>query len=206
MAATASPVNLPAGERVAVVLPHIGALPATVDAVAGGVVKLVLAVPDSRVHRLAGQDVAIERTTGRGIHRFAGVMQVGGTRGELLTVTLDGQPERIQRREWARVGAVVPVTVVPLEAGVEAGETTSLNLSGGGVLIKDRWTLPLGTDVRLEIALEDGVLRALGRVVRDAGPGERGIRFDDMGRDDEERLIRFVRERERLELRMARGL
>ena len=66
--------------------------------------------------------------------------------------------------------------------------------------------MPLGTDVRLEIEVPGGEsIRGLGRVVREAAEDEKGIRIDDMGREDEERLMRYVRERERAELRMARG-
>jgi hypothetical protein len=76
------------------------------------------------------------------------------------------------------------------------------------VLITDKWRLPLGIDVRIELQLEpDGPpLRALGRVVRLASETEKGIRIEDMARADEDRLIKFIRERERAELRLARGV
>jgi hypothetical protein len=79
-------------------------------------------------------------------------------------------------------------------------------VSGSGVLIKDKWRLPLGIDVRIEVHLEPGgePLRALGRVVRYSSDEEKGIRIEDMSRNDEDRLIKFIRERERAELRMAR--
>jgi len=75
------------------------------------------------------------------------------------------------------------------------------------VLIRDPWHLPLGVDARLEITIEASQppVRALARVVRDAGPERRGLRFDDIDPQDSERLMRYVRERERAELRMARG-
>ncbi len=60
---------LESGEQVSVVLPHVGGLPATVESINGSAVKLVLAVPDDRVKRLAGQEVAIEKTTARGVQR-----------------------------------------------------------------------------------------------------------------------------------------
>ena len=52
MAATVSTPLLESGEQVAVVLEHVGALPATVESVDGSSVKVVLAVPDDRVKRL----------------------------------------------------------------------------------------------------------------------------------------------------------
>jgi c-di-GMP-binding flagellar brake protein YcgR len=207
MAATVTPVPLDAGEQVVIHLPHVGGLPATVERSTAGSITVVLAVPDDRVKRLSGQDVAIERTTARGVQRYPGQLAVAGERDELLTVTLSGDVERVQRRDWARVGASVAVKVRPLDVGIDPFETVSVNVSVGGVLIKDRWHVPLGTDVRVEIEVEPGnPVRGLGRVVRDAGEELKGIRIDDMGREDEERLMRFVRERERAELRMARGL
>ena len=207
MAATMSSPLLAPGEQVSVVLPHVGGLPATVESVQGSSVKLVLAVPDDRVKRLGGQEVSVERTTGRGIQRFTGTLTVGGDKGELLTIAVQGEAERVQRRDFVRVPAVVPVKVISLEKGVSAGDTVTINVSGSGVLIKDKWRLPLGIDVRLELQLGPGSepIRALGRVVRYSSDEEKGIRIEDMARNDEDRLIKFVRERERAELRMARG-
>jgi PilZ domain len=104
------------------------------------------------------------------------------------------------------VDAVVPVRVQGIDEDI-GGETTTFNLSGGGVLVKDIWGLPLGLDVRLELMAEPGKppIRALGRVVREAAKDQKGVRIDDIGRDDEERLVRLVRDRERAALRMARG-
>jgi c-di-GMP-binding flagellar brake protein YcgR len=205
---TVSTPLLEPGEQVSVVLPHVGGLPATVESTSGSSVKLVLAVPDDRVKRLAGEEVAIEKTTARGVQRFNGTLSVGGDKGELLTITVAGDAERVQRRNFVRIGAVVPIKIISLEKGVTAGETTTLNVSGSGVLVKDKWRLPLGVDVRLEITLEEGAepIRALGRVVRFSAEDEKGIRIDDMSRADEDRLIKFIRERERAELRLARGL
>jgi PilZ domain len=206
MAAATQPLMLDTGERVMIDLPHLGHLPASVEKATAEAITVALAVPDDRVRRLAGQDSAIERTTARGVQRYPGKLSVAGARDELLTVTLSGEVERVQRRDWARVPAAVPVKVRPLDVGIDAFETVSVNVSVGGVLIKDRWHVPLGTDVRLEIAVPDGEpVRGLGRVVREAAEDEKGIRIDDMGREDEERLMRYVRERERAELRMARG-
>jgi hypothetical protein len=207
MAATVTPVLIDVGEQVMIQLPHVGALPATVEAATATAITVVLAVPDERVRRLAGQQTAIERTTARGVQRYPGLLAVAGKRDELLTVTLNGEVERVQRRSWARVGAAIVVRVKPLDAGLDPFQTVSVNISVGGVLIKDPLPMPLGTDVRVELDVESGgePVHALGRIVRDAGQGLRGIRIDDMGREDEERLMRFVRERERAELRMARG-
>jgi c-di-GMP-binding flagellar brake protein YcgR len=204
MAVSAPAPSIPPGEHVQLSLPHVGLLPATVSAVEGGTIVLVLAVKDARVKRLAGQEVAIEYKTGRGIQRFGGILQVDS--GDTLRVVLHGEVERVQRREWARVDAILPIKIKGIDEPIE-GETQTLNVSGGGVLVKDKWNMPLGIDVRIEVQPEGGVepIRALGRVVRVASPEEKGIRIDSISREDEERLVRLVRERELAALRMSRG-
>ena len=206
MAAIASSTpSIPAGEHVQVSLPHIGLLPATVETTEPGVVVVALAVGDNRVQRLAGAEVAIEHATGRGINRFSGTLELDNSRPELLRVVLSGDSERIQRREWARVEATLPIAVKGIDEPV-GGETVTLNISGGGVLVKDLWKMPLGIDVRIELEVEPGVkIQALGRVVREPAKDQKGIRIDSIGREDSERLVKLVRDRELAALRMSRG-
>jgi c-di-GMP-binding flagellar brake protein YcgR len=149
--------------------------------------------------------VAIEYATGRGINRFAGILELDDRRPELLRVSLQGDAERIQRREWARIDATLPVTVKGIDEPV-GGDTVTLNISGGGILIKDPWRMPLGIDVRIEVEIESGArITALGRIVREPAADQKGIRIESIAREDEERLVRLVRERELAALRMARG-
>jgi hypothetical protein len=206
MAVSAPAPSIPSGEHVQLSLPHVGLLPATVASVAAGAIVLVLAVKDSRVSRLAGSEVAVEYKTGRGIQRYGGILQLEPGGSEHLRVVLQGDVERVQRREWARVAAILPITIRGVDEPI-GGETQTLNVSGGGVLVKDKWNMPLGTDVRIELQTEPGAapIRALGRVVRVAAPDEKGVRIDSISREDEERLVRLVRERELAALRMARG-
>jgi hypothetical protein len=204
MAVSVPAPSIPSGEHVQLSLPHVGLLPATVSAVEGGAIVLVLAVKDSRVARLAGAEVAVEYKTGRGIQRYGGILQIDS--GDTLRVVTHGEVERVQRREWARVDAILPIRIKGVDEPIE-GETQTLNVSGGGVLVKDKWNMPLGIDVRIELRPEGGSepIRALGRVVRVASPEEKGIRIDSISREDEERLVRLVRERELSALRMSRG-
>jgi hypothetical protein len=205
MAVSTPAPSIPSGEHVHLSLPHVGLLPATVSSVEPGAIVLVLTVKDPRVHRLVGGEVAVEYKSGRGIQRFGGILQVDDGRPELLRVVTFGEAERIQRREWARVDTVLPITVQAIDEPI-GGPTTTVNVSGGGVLVSDKWDMPLGTDVRIELQADpkDPPIRAMGRVVRIGGKDEKGIRIDSIAREDEERLVRLVRERERAALRMSR--
>jgi hypothetical protein len=195
---------LESGQHVVVRTVHIGMIPGTVDAAAGGSVTVVLTVRDARFQRLIGHDIAVELSSGRGIYRHSGSLKAD--REGTLTIELSGEVERIQRREFVRVDAHVAVTVRGVDEPL-GGETSTLDVSGGGIRISDPWELPLGLDVRVELSLPGGdAVHALGRVVRAAAEGEKGISFDDLARPDEDRLIRYIRERERQAMRAARSL
>lgn len=203
MIAVSATPTLEPGQHVTLRHDKLGTLPATVEFGDGRSVTVALAVREERVARLVGQRMAVELVSGRGIHRYGGVL-ASQDRGS-LTIGLSGEVERIQRREFARIGAVLDVTVRGIDADV-GGTTSTLDLSGRGMRIADPWKLPLDIAVRVELALpEPPPLRLLGRVVRVADTDQKGIRFDGVERADENRLLRYVRDRELAALRAARG-
>ena len=73
-AMTAVPA-LVAGQHVVVRNVHVGTLPATVERSDASSVTVALAVKDERIKRLVGHEMAVEVMSGRGIHRFGGVLQ-----------------------------------------------------------------------------------------------------------------------------------
>src|SRR4051794_28518757 len=153
---TSIPVSAPSltsGQHVVVRNVHIGMLPATIEKADAATVTVALAVKDERMDRLVGHEIAVELTSGRGIHRYTGTLS--GQRAGLLTIALSGDIERIQRREFVRVAAHIDVTVHGVDEEV-GGETTTLDLSGSGMRIADKFNLPLGIDVRIVLQLPDG--------------------------------------------------
>ena len=205
MAAVTAPASqLAVGQHVIVRHLHIGMLPGTVEQVEGTSVVVALAVKDDRIGRTIGQDWAVEATSGRGIFRYPG--RLTADRNGSLSIALSGEVERIQRREFVRIEAFLDVTVRGVDEPV-GGDTTTVDVSGSGIQIQDKWKLPLGIDVRVELKLPEGPpLRALGRVVRVGQEAEqKGIRMDGIARADEDRLMRYIRDREVQALRAARG-
>jgi hypothetical protein len=206
MAAVTAPSvpQLAEGQHVIVRHVIVGMLPGTVDRVGGGSVVVALNVKDERIARLVGHDLAVEITSGRGIYRHGG--KLSGQQAGTLTIALDGSVERIQRREFVRVPAYLDVSVRGVDEPV-GGDTTTIDVSGAGIQITDPWNLPLGLDVRIELKLPEGEpLRALGRVVRvGAEEDQKGIRLDGLARPEEDRLMRYIREREVQALRAARN-
>lgn len=203
---TAISVPAPAlnpGQHITINLAHLDTMPGTVESSDGATVTVALTVRDDRIRRLLNREIFIEVMSGTGISRLSGILK--SDQGGLLTLAMTGKVERIQRRGFVRVSANLPVVVTGVEEEI-GGETTTLDLSGRGLRVLDPWEMPLGLEVRLEIKLPDGPVHALGRVVRDAGDGERGIAFADLPRNDEDRVIRFIRERELQALRAKRNV
>jgi c-di-GMP-binding flagellar brake protein YcgR len=206
MAAVTAPTpQLAEGQHVTIRHVLLGLLPGRVEQVKGTGVTVALNVKDERVGRLVGQAIAVEMLSGRGIYRFSGTL--AADRSGSLTIELDGEVERIQRREFVRVPAHLNVTVTGVDEPL-GGETTTRDVSGSGIQIADPFNLPLGLDVRVELHLPDGgdPLRSLGCVVRQgAEDDQKGIRLDGLARADEDRLMRYIRDREVQALRAARG-
>jgi PilZ domain len=200
----ASAPTLTSGQHVIVRNVHVGMLPATVEKADGASVTVALAVKDQRVERLVGHEMAVEITSGRGIHRYTGTLSA--QRNGVLTIALSGDIERIQRREFVRVAAHLDVTIEGVDEPV-GGSTTTLDLSCRGMRIVDSFSLSLGIDVRIVLQLPDPPpLSALGRVVRvGSDEDQKGVRFDSVSRADEDRLMRYIRDREVKALRASRG-
>jgi hypothetical protein len=201
-------------QYVTVQLAQIGGLPAVVETEDDGQVLLSLAVQvPAGLHRVLDRPVRIECISSRGIQRVTGHAAWTPDQPEQLRVVKEVD-DTIQRREAVRVQAVetAVVTVLALPPGVDRPapgapvKTTSLNVSTTGVLVRDPLELPLGTQVRVELELERGAEPVVltGQVVR-AVDDEKGVRIDDMSRADQQRLSRYITDKQRAELRMGRS-
>lgn len=193
-----------------------GELPAVVESEDDREVVLSLAVqaPPS-LGRVLERPVRIECISGRGIQHVTGPVKWSPEKPEWLCVIKESD-ETIQRREAVRVQAVVPtvVTVLAVPALVGGEEpapapppgpisTTSLNVSSTGVLFRDPGELPLGTRVRLDLDIEPGQppMVVTGTIVR-AYNDEKGVHTEEISRLDQNRLGRYITEKQRAELRM----
>ena len=200
---------------VSVQLPLHGELPAIVEAEDDAAVLLSLAVQaPAGIGRLDGRTVRVECVSPRGIQHVTGQVSWSADQQEFLRVAKESD-DVIQRREAVRVQAVAPAIVTVL-AMPPAGDgpapaapsaplkTTSLNLSSTGVLV--RAELPMGTTVRVELELEpsEPPVVLTGRIVREERD-EKGVHIDDISRLDQNRLSRFITEKQRAELRMSRS-
>ncbi len=128
----------------------------------------------------------------------------------MLILRATGETQRIQRREYVRVTALLPVemsAVVSTSLGSGGSEpkvlsikTNTVNISGGGLAIHHKSLLPIGTifQIRLSLPSSPEPVQLSVRVVRNESREDaRKNRFFMVG-------MQFVSIPERLRMRMVR--
>jgi hypothetical protein len=169
----------------------------------GGDILLVLLDDPGPALDAAVTDLVLESCGPRGLVRMRGTAV--RLSEDLVRFAVDGPAEVVQRREFVRVLAPQPVTIDD-DNGLVI-DTQSLNISGGGMLLRGPEALDLDTQIRFSLSLGDDIAPVIGvgRVVRAAADSQRAVVFEDISRTDRERLIRFIFDRQRVALAVTRG-
>lgn len=189
-------------QRVDIMIRGLGRTGGTVEEITDESVVIGLIVDPTRGEQPPSEPEAIIEFTGlRGLYRQKGSARFDVNGGTKVRFIAGEEPELMQRREFVRVPVNITVKVA-LKSGGFPLECDAINISGNGLLIGTPQTgksLDIGTIVFLSIPLYDGQdpIAPRGMVVRDAGKGARGVRFDHIGERDQERLVRFVMRQER---------
>jgi len=181
-------------------------LGARVEEVAGGTLTLALFTPDRRRPEPVGQGRAsISVATPVGIIHLEGHAEP--SLRERVRFRYDGDPQVVQRREFARADVVRPVAVGRLDKEDEEVSTWTVNVSGNGLLIAGPAALKIGDEIWFRVSLGEDLAPVEGRakVVREDERGRKGLRITDIRERDRELLVHFVLERQRQALRMIRG-
>jgi c-di-GMP-binding flagellar brake protein YcgR len=164
-------------------------------------VLLAEAVDLSRQH--AGP-LTLECKSERGVVRFHGEVTVENR--DLVRFRVVGLPDMVQRREFVRVRAPQAVLIAfPDDSGI--GSAHSLDISGGGMLLHGAERLQIGDHIRFHLHLDahSPPVRGRGKVVRSAEGGRRGVVFEQIAKDDQERLIHFIFACQRADRAKTRG-
>jgi PilZ domain len=152
--------------------------------------------------------MTLESAGARGIVRTAGRAEV--IEANLLRFTLDETAEVVQRREFVRVTAAKRIVLEDEEGDVIADALT-VDISGGGLLVQLPRSKDLPTDTSIYFSLYLGLtdyddqVNGTVRVVRRKPDNQFALSFEHISRANQERLIRFVFERQRVALRVTRG-
>ena len=186
-------------------VPEVGSIPALVELDAERATAMLLVHPLRALDDVVGAQVGIDVTTNRGLlHVDARVAGVGA--GDVLELEGAGDREVIQRRDYARVDAVLEAAVAPPGAAEKLAAVV-VNISGSGAVVSRLDDLAPGDPVEIELQLAPGEppITICGRVVREMNDQLRAIHFEELTRSDRERIVHFVFERQRLELQRLKG-
>ena len=154
---------------------------------------------------LGDKAVSLEFTNQRGVCRILGNAEAAV--GEsVLRVEATGTIELIQRRDYVRVEAFVPVTYHPDGPDGWTATAHTTDLSGGGFQIAEAEGLKLRDMRRFTIDLGEGEdpVQAVAVAVREVDERAFGMRFLEILERDRQRLVRWVFARERLARQIAR--
>lgn len=129
------------------------------------------------------------------------------------TARLTGAPRRLQRRDAVRVPVNVLVQARLGEDDAHIGAITE-NLSAGGALLRSPHAVEVGAELKLSVQCggDAGTLELGGRVVRcdrqtvTDRPWRVAVAFHDLPSGDEDRLVRFLFERQRELRRRQSGI
>jgi len=154
---------------------------------------------------LADRTVNLEFTNLRGVCRIPGTAEAAPDPGA-LRVTATGSVELIQRRDYYRVEAFVPVTYQPYGPDGLTVTANTLDVSGGGFRLAAAEAVQLWDMLRFTLELGEGEepVQAIAQAVREAGDDEFGMRFVEIVEQERQRLVRWVFARERAARQIAR--
>jgi hypothetical protein len=193
------------GQAVHVIAPSGASIDARVkDAATGSFLLRLDAAESDPLELLADKVVSLEFTNARGVCRIIGDAQEAP--GAALRVNATGTIELIQRRDYVRVEAFVPVTYQPDGPDGWTATAHTLDVSGGGFQVAEAEGLRLGDMRRFTLELGEGEddVDAVASAVREAGEQTFGMRFVEIDERERQRLVRWVFARERLARQIAR--
>ena len=192
--------ELEQGQTVLLRLDPAAALAARVHALDAAGAELILLTPPLRPPT-PGQPVAVEATTRRGVVSVQMRIVSSDGRGSVRVapVAAERQGDVVQRRDFVRVDACMPVVVRDGGPAGRAHDALTVNVSAGGLMLSGLAHLPVGAFAWVTMDLEDGAppVEALVTVVRVAEHGLRAVRIASISARDEQRIVRFSFARER---------
>jgi len=192
--ANASP---PLQRQVTLSLPGLEEVPARVTGKGEGFTELVL-LARPRTALLDHTQAFLEFVTDDGMWRMLGTVRLqAADHGEALRFEHQGRTQLLQRRAHARTDCIAAVIVTAEGRAPQRGLT--LNLSGGGLLVRGLSGLQVGDELGFDLRLDLLPARIQGRcrVVRVTPDGFHGVQFSEMDEGERDRLVRFAYQREK---------
>jgi c-di-GMP-binding flagellar brake protein YcgR len=198
-------MSLEPGKHVTVRLPGGDALPAHVDDLDEKSVTIALLLKAHMTLSLfRDKQARIEFADKKGLHKLSCTI-LNDLPGDRLVLAYEPE-DVVQRRDYFRVEAYAPLTITTREESPRTLETSSHDMSAGGMLIADPIAIPAETIIDIQIKVSEGSpVKAVGRVIRNTGDGRSAVQIVEIAPGDRQELMRYVTERQRAALRVAGG-
>jgi hypothetical protein len=199
-------MSLEQGKHVTIRLPGGDSLPAHVDEVEDKSITVALLLKAHLTLSVFKDRVArVEYADKKGLHKLSCTI-LDVLPGDRLR--LSHEPEDVvQRRDYFRVEAYAPLTITTREETPRTLETSSHDLSAGGMLIADPIEIPAETVLDIQIKLDGGAtVSAVGKVIRNTGDKKTAVQIVEISQSDRQQLMRYITERQRAALRVAGGV
>ena len=156
--------------------------------------QLHLETDDIRVLELRDRAVLAESTSSTALFRLQGMLEVVDNRPAPFACLLTpfDHPGALERRQWVRVPTVLPVTFDVRRADdVSTIRTVSVDLSGGGMKLRDMAGVTVGSTISLAIELPSGTIEVRAEVL-DIRQGLGRLRFLAMSESAHQKIIRHT--------------
>ncbi|HUB73355.1 MAG TPA: PilZ domain-containing protein [Solirubrobacteraceae bacterium] len=177
-------------------------MPARVLDSSAGALRVAIMVPAAPLGAAGLQSAVVEFIGSTGRVRLTGAAVMEDA--EVLRFDSPRSLDVVQEREYVRLRSARPVLLFGGEDYSRVDGCT-VDISGGGFLLAGGEALKVGDEVQFELQLTLGELPVCGsgKVVRIDARGHRGVVFEDIKDLDRRRLVRFIFECQRAELRMG---
>lgn len=192
---------------VTLVLARNARIPARVLESAPGSLLVVIMVPINPLSPAQLAGMVLEFLGPKGRVRLTGTAAVESpSEPDVIRLTDLRSLDVVQEREHVRIRSARRVVVYGGENLAQIDSYT-LDISGGGFLMAGADLLRVGDEVQFQLELADGELPVCGtgKVVRVDPRGYRGIAFARIKDLDQRRLVRYIFECQRAELRLGLG-
>jgi hypothetical protein len=163
----------------------------------------LLRAPRAAMHSLERAQAYLDFMTDEGVWRTIGTVHIVPDSAEhLLRFEPRGRVQLLQRRAFVRTDCIAPVLI----KGDKAQKGITLNLSGGGLLVRGLKDLEVDDEVDFDLRLDLLPARVQGRlkIVRFTPEGFCGVQFTEISDEDRDKLVRFAYTRERAALEQRR--
>ena len=196
MSQTASPAT---GRQATVTIPGLEDLPVKVTGKGEDFIQLALLVrPQTPLARLEHEQAFLDFVGDDGMWRMLGTLLIQASEhGESIRFEQRGRTQLLQRRAHVRTDCIAAVILTA--DGAAPQRCMTLNLSGGGLLLRGLKGPAVGDELAFDLRLDLLPARIQGRcrVVRTTAEGHYGVQFTEIDEGERDRLVRFAYQREK---------